>query len=158
MQREKRVDRKLGCFIWIHCQTDLLNNTHTDGGVNWHTRDTYQSLADDKERVKWMNGGSASDRKWERKDGGIKRWPLHQLLLPLGCVSGWYSVWLAGRRKKRSERGGGDGGRVKSESESHEWTQQVPQSDSSAHLTSLGFKLCLANELILANYWAKLRW
>lgn len=57
MQRERRMSgereggSKGGCFIWSHCQTGLLIYAHTDGGVNCHARETYQSLGDDKERV-----------------------------------------------------------------------------------------------------------
>lgn len=51
----------------------LLGHAVKQAGVNWHTRDTYQSPGDGQEGVKEMNVGSASGRKGG-KIGKESRW------------------------------------------------------------------------------------
>lgn len=73
-----------------------------------------------------------------------------------GSVGHYIScVWLAGRREKRRERRRRRRrwwGRVKSESESHEWTQQVPQSDSTLSLRSFIWNNSTTIWLLILNY------
>lgn len=63
----------------------LLGHAVKQAGVNWHTRDTYQSAGDGQEEVKEMNVGSAS----ERKVGKIGKESRCDYIIPSGiCLLG----------------------------------------------------------------------